>query len=120
MVSLCKLGGTINQTGVEGGKSKGLKYHRSLFSFPFSPRQRFSRLDLRHVRLPTTKNERSIKGIRNWIELGIEKVFQSQLNTHEATLAPNILQSKLINVAKTNTMPFLEIYLRHKISLSTS
>ena len=75
MVSVSKPGGTINQTGVEGGKSKRLKYHRSLFSFPFSPRQRFSRLDLRDVRLPKTKNERSIKGMRNWIELDIEKVF---------------------------------------------
>ena len=44
MVSVWKLGGTINQAGVKGGKSKRSKYHRSLFLFPFSPRLRFSRL----------------------------------------------------------------------------
>lgn len=36
MVSVFKLGGTINQTGVEDGKSKRSKYYRSLsFLFPF-------------------------------------------------------------------------------------
>ena len=47
MVSVFKLGGTINQTGGKGGKSKRSKYHRILFLFPLlcAPASRGSPLD---------------------------------------------------------------------------
>ena len=51
MVSVCKLGGTIDQTGVKGGKSKRTKIPPQSLSFPFSPRPRFSRLAARGSRL---------------------------------------------------------------------
>ena len=46
------------------------------FFFRFTPRQRFFRFDIREGRLLNT-NERSIKDMRHWVELAIERVFQS-------------------------------------------
>ena len=48
MVAVCKLGGTFNQTGVKGGKSKGSNMPPQSLSFSFSPRPRFSRLAAHH------------------------------------------------------------------------
>ena len=65
MVSVCKLGGTINQTGVKGGKSKRSKIPPQSLSFSFSPRPRFSRFaahrsprDVRSIALKTLGKER--------------------------------------------------------------
>ena len=62
MVSGCKLGGTINQTGVKGGKSKRSKYHCSLFLFPFlrARASRGSRLTT-HLSFDRSKNARKRK-----------------------------------------------------------
>ena len=56
MVSVCKLGGTIDQTGVKGGKSKRTKIPPQSLSFPFSPRPRFSRLAARGSRRTTHRS----------------------------------------------------------------
>ena len=60
MVSVCKLGGTINQTGVKGGKSKRSKIPPQSLSFSFSPRPRFSRLAARGSPLTARSLLRSI------------------------------------------------------------
>ena len=60
MVSVCKLGGTINQTGVKGGKSKRSEIPPQSLSFSFSPRPRFSRLAAHHSPLVRSRDVRSI------------------------------------------------------------
>ena len=60
MVSVCKLGGTINQTGVKGGKSKRSKIPPQSLSFSFSPRPRFSRFAAHHSPLVRSRDVRSI------------------------------------------------------------
>ena len=60
MVSVCKLGGTINQTGVKGGKSKRSKIPPQSLSFSFSSRPRFSRFAAHHSPLDEPRDVRSI------------------------------------------------------------
>ena len=60
MVSVCKLGETINQTGVKGGKSKRSKIPPQSLSFSFSPRPRFSRFAAHHSPLVRSRDVRSI------------------------------------------------------------
>ena len=60
MVSVCKLGGTINQTGVKGGKSKRSKIPPQSLYFSFSPRPRFSRFAAHHSPLVRSRDVRSI------------------------------------------------------------
>ena len=60
MVSVYKLGGTINQTGVKGGKSKRSKIPPQSLSFSFSPRPRFSRFAAHHSPLDEPRDVRSI------------------------------------------------------------
>ena len=60
MVSVCKLGGTINQTGVKGGKSKRSKIPPQSLSFSFSPRPRFSWFAAHHSPLVRSRDVRSI------------------------------------------------------------
>ena len=60
MVSVCKLGGTINQTGVKGGKSKRSKIPPQSLSFSFSLRPRFSRFAAHHSLLVRSRDIRSI------------------------------------------------------------
>ena len=60
MVSVCKLGGTINQTGVKGGKSKRSKIPPQSLSFSFSPSPRFSRFAGHHSPLVRSRDVRSI------------------------------------------------------------
>ena len=60
MVSVCKLGGTINQTGVKGGKSKRSQIPPQSLSFSFSPRPRFSRFAAHRSPLDEPRDVRSI------------------------------------------------------------
>ena len=60
MVSVCKLGGTINQTGVKGGKSKRSKIPPQSLSFSFSLRPRFSCFAAHHSPLVRSRDVRSI------------------------------------------------------------
>ena len=60
MVSVCKLGGTINQTGVKGGKSKRSEIPPQSLSFSFSPRPRFSRFATHHSSLVRSRDVPSI------------------------------------------------------------
>ena len=77
MVSVCKLGGTINQTGVKGGKSKRWKIPPRSLSFSFSPRPRFSRLAVHHSPLVRLRDVRSIalKTLGKWKRLLRSPIF---------------------------------------------
>ena len=135
MVSVCKLGGTINQTGVKGGKSKRSKIPPQSLSFSFSSRPRFSRFAAHHSLLDEPRDVRSIalKTLgkeRDCSQSNFEKAFNEQLEHHNGgctctgytsnfrnlVLEGNLFQVVVINNELPNPIQLnIETVSRHEI-----